>query len=220
MDSNGPVRGGPDGSRDDVNTYRLLWRIAIGLVGSVGVACAVVLIPPATMISVFITAALVSALVTATAFALQDRWTGGVLRRYGRNVMLGGAAGIGAAGLGEIVGGLAFVVVLLAALTSPPLMSWYAERLGSHRPAAPPPAYPDIRVTRAETLTIDEICTAWRQSCTDLRGASPAQALRFVEARQYYLDELERRDPDGLRAWLATAASASGDPSRYISRDR
>ena len=203
-----------------MHTYRLVWRIAVGVTGAAGLLLAVVLVPLSTMISVFVTAALVSALATATAFALRERRARGVLRQYGRNLLLGGAAGVVAAGLGEIVGGLAFVVVLLVVATSPPLMSWYAARLGHHRPAAPPPAYPDVRVMRAETLTVEELCTAWTRSCTELRGASPAQALRFVEARQYYLDELERRDPDGLRAWLATAASASGDPSRFITRDR
>jgi hypothetical protein len=31
-----------------------------------------------------------------------------------------------------------------------------------------------------------------------------------------YLDELERRNPDGLMAWLASGARAAADPSRYV----
>ncbi|MEU4196842.1 hypothetical protein AB0E69_33415 [Kribbella sp. NPDC026611] len=31
--------------------------------------------------------------------------------------------------------------------------------------------------------------------------------------RQRCLDELERRDPEGLNAWLGSTASAAGDPS-------
>ncbi|MEU4287224.1 hypothetical protein AB0E63_03300 [Kribbella sp. NPDC026596] len=34
--------------------------------------------------------------------------------------------------------------------------------------------------------------------------------------RQRCLDVLERRDPDGLHAWLASAASAGGDPNRFL----
>lgn len=203
-----------------MSTYRLMWRIAVGVVVAAGVLVAMVLVPPTTMISVFVTGAVVSVLATATVFALRERRPDGVLRRYARNLLLGGVVGVAAAGLGEVVGGFASLIVLIAVLTSPPLARWYAVRLGDRRPAAAGPAYPDIRVVRGETLTVEELCTAWTRSCTELRGASPAQALRFVEARQYYLDELERRDPDGLRAWLATAASASGDPSRFITRDR
>ena len=203
-----------------MDTYRLCWRIAVGVVAGLGVLLAVVLVPPSTMIAVFITAALVSLLVTATAAALREGRSPGVLKRYGRNLVLGGLAGVGAAGLGGLVGGVAFVLVLFAVLASPPLMIWYAAVLDDRRPAPARPSYPNIRIIHAETLSIDELCVAWTQSCSALRGASPAQALRFVEARQRYLDELERRDPAGVRAWLATAASAAGDPSPYISRDR
>lgn len=38
-------------------------------------------------------------------------------------------------------------------------------------------------------------------------------------ARQRCLDELERRDPDGLHAWLGSNASAGGDPSRFLARN-
>lgn len=203
-----------------MRTYGLGWRIAVGVVALVGVLLAVVLVPPSTMIAAFVTAALVAALATATATALQEGRSRGLWPLFGRNLLLGGLAGVAATGLGELIGGIAFLLVVLAVLTSPPLVRWYAARLGHDRPAPTRPSYPDIRIVRAETLSIDELCTAWTQSCTDLRGASPAQALRFVEARQRYLDELERRDPAGLRAWLATAASASGDPSRFITRDR
>lgn len=60
----------------------------------------------------------------------------------------------------------------------------------------------------------------WQDSYKILRDATTAAArLRIVEARQLYLDELERRDPVGLKAWLGENASAAGDPSRYLARD-
>jgi hypothetical protein len=40
--------------------------------------------------------------------------------------------------------------------------------------------------------------------------------LSIVEARRDYIDELERRSPHGLMAWLASGARAAGDPSRFI----
>ncbi|HEY3003584.1 MAG TPA: hypothetical protein VGJ44_14655, partial [Kribbellaceae bacterium] len=69
-------------------------------------------------------------------------------------------------------------------------------------------------------LTDAELCAAWTQSCRDLREAGPAGALRYVVARQQYLDELERRDPAGLRAWLESAASPAGDPRPFIGSHR
>jgi hypothetical protein len=196
--------------------YRIIWRCAVATLSAAGALIAVILIAPATMIAVFVSAALVCSLATATVFALRDEKQHGLLRRYARNALLGGAAGIAATGLAEVVGGFAILIVLVVVAASPPAVRWYAAWLGEHRPAHSSSKYPEAK--RHRTLSIEELCTAWTQGCLDLRGATPAQALRFVEARQYYLDELERRDPDGLRAWLATAASASGSPRRFISR--
>jgi hypothetical protein len=196
--------------------YRIVWRCAVIAVSAAGALVAVILLPPATMIAVFISAALVTTLAFATVLALRDEKPPGHVRRHVRNALLGGGAGVGATGLAQVVGGFAILIVLVAVAVSPPAASRYVARLGEHRPAQPAPAYPEVK--RHRSLSVEELCTAWTQSCLDLRGASPAQALRFVEARQYYLDELERRDPDGLRAWLATAASASGSPRRFISR--
>ncbi|MFI5695302.1 hypothetical protein ACIA58_25845 [Kribbella sp. NPDC051586] len=62
-----------------------------------------------------------------------------------------------------------------------------------------------------------ELCRQWLESYGELRRAtSQAARLRVVMARQRCLDELERRDPDGLQAWLASTASAGGDPRRFF----
>jgi len=69
------------------------------------------------------------------------------------------------------------------------------------------------------TTTMDgpALCLAWRRTSTVLgreRSSSVVEAL--VQRRQELLDEMERRNGDGFRAWLASGARASGDPSRYI----
>jgi hypothetical protein len=46
-----------------------------------------------------------------------------------------------------------------------------------------------------------------------------AARLRIVARRQTYLDELERRAPAQLGAWLAAGARAAGDPSKFICPD-
>jgi hypothetical protein len=62
-----------------------------------------------------------------------------------------------------------------------------------------------------------DLCHAWRASFTALQEASsPSQRIRIVEARQEYLDEFERRNPEGLLAWLASGARAAANPTRYV----
>ena len=52
-----------------------------------------------------------------------------------------------------------------------------------------------------------------------LRSATTLAArLRIVQIRQRCLDALERRDADGLNAWLASNASAAGDPGPFFAR--
>jgi hypothetical protein len=54
-----------------------------------------------------------------------------------------------------------------------------------------------------------------------LEGAATAgERLAVVEQRQRYLDELYRRSPDGLAAWFASGARASGDPLPYVDESR
>lgn len=72
----------------------------------------------------------------------------------------------------------------------------------------------DLGVSAISTA---ELCRQWHQSFEDLHQAiTPAARLSIVTARQRCLDELERRDPDGLHAWLSSSASAAGDPSRFL----
>jgi hypothetical protein len=63
------------------------------------------------------------------------------------------------------------------------------------------------------------LCRQWQDSYPALRSA-PTHSLRLqiVEARAQCLDELERRDPEGLNAWLGSNASAASDPGLFITR--
>jgi hypothetical protein len=69
----------------------------------------------------------------------------------------------------------------------------------------------------ASVVSTSQLCREWLESYQALSQAeSPRALLRIVMARQRYLDDLERRDPDEIHAWLASAASAGGDPSRFL----
>jgi hypothetical protein len=69
------------------------------------------------------------------------------------------------------------------------------------------------------TTSMDDatLCFAWRVSFVALQQPmSLFSRLQIVGRRQELLDELERRNPGGFRAWLASGARAAADPSKYI----
>jgi hypothetical protein len=92
---------------------------------------------------------------------------------------------------------------------------------GSTTPAPPAdqPALPiDTWMTQpATTMDDTALCLAWRRTSTVL-GRAPSSSVveALARRRQELLDEMERRNGEGFRAWLASGARASGDPSRYI----
>ncbi|GAA1594333.1 hypothetical protein GCM10009804_58680 [Kribbella hippodromi] len=103
-----------------------------------------------------------------------------------------------------LLGSGALVLVGLVLATSPPAIHWYLARFGRVRP-------------QLAAVSTQELCQQWSDSYEQLARASTSNArLRVVMARQHCLDELERRDPNGLQAWLASSASAGSDPHRFL----
>ncbi|HZX05770.1 MAG TPA: hypothetical protein VFF46_22690, partial [Kribbella sp.] len=112
-------------------------------------------------------------------------------------------------GLSTVLGPAVLLLTIMLALTSPPAMRWYCVKFASR-----PSDDGGVQMSRP-TL---ELCREWHDSYEALRRATTTTArLRIVTARQQCLDELERRDPDGMRAWLDSAASAAGDPRSFLS---
>lgn len=99
-----------------------------------------------------------------------------------------------------------------------------AEQLDAlvHALAFASPEYVPIQPpTQLRRLTDEQLCQGWRASYLVLRTQPPgAEMIETVEERQRYLDELERRNPGGLTAWLASGARAAGNPLPYLVRDR
>lgn len=64
------------------------------------------------------------------------------------------------------------------------------------------------------------LALAWRSSYLRLQRLLQAHQCAGVDAvareRGHYLDEIERRHPEGFRAWIASGARAPSDPSRYL----
>jgi hypothetical protein len=62
-----------------------------------------------------------------------------------------------------------------------------------------------------------QLCRLWRESFWDLRGAAgPGTLLRVVSLREACLEELERREPAAVHAWLQSGARASSAPEKYL----
>jgi hypothetical protein len=119
---------------------------------------------------------------------------------------------VAAGGICTLLGGAGFAVVVVLAISGP----WTLRRAGLlKRGRAQPDA--DSGVERMTTLGL---CQAWVSTGDQLRRSlAPDTHLRLATARQLYLDELERRDPDGVSAWLESdRVSAAGDPHRFLSR--
>ena len=118
---------------------------------------------------------------------------------------------------------LTLLVILVATLTSPlvvrrrPLRTAVLDDppgIGPEPPAevAGRPR-PDIRLDR---LDDDALFRLWRSSFWQLdRQPTVKELAGLVALRQSCLDELGRRNPAALQAWLDSGARASGGPERF-----
>lgn len=189
--------------------YRAVWRVFCGVLVVLGlVSCALAL--PAEIMELTVLIALVAATMAASFYGSGDRTEGA---RWTRKQVVvasavGSAATILVVGLTVELGSSVLWLTLLVAAGSPPAVQWYRGRLhlGTEQ----------VRTDAPERSTAD-LCRQWRESYEALRCAkTDRQRLRIVMQRQYCLDELGRRDPEGLEAWLSTSASAAGDPTRFL----
>lgn len=76
---------------------------------------------------------------------------------------------------------------------------------------------PALLPADADGATTSDLCRAWRVSYLVLQNVrDPQEWAELAATRRRYLDELDRRDPDGFRRWLEEGARAASDPARYI----
>ncbi|GAA4692891.1 hypothetical protein GCM10023215_32580 [Pseudonocardia yuanmonensis] len=82
---------------------------------------------------------------------------------------------------------------------------------------------PPVGARRPATHTVPlaELCRQWRLSCGHLqRAGSPAELDLVASLRAAYLDEFERRDPEGFRCWTRHDTAARSDPSGWLRERR
>lgn len=191
--------------------YRTVWRVSCGAFAALVVVAAALLLSGETVLLTVLIAVVASA-TAASMYSSGDR-NGVISSRWTRRQVVTAVTSVCAAaslavGLADVLGSSVLWLVVLLTAGSPRAVQWYGERLGL---GATP------RRLDAPQGSTAELCRQWRDSYEALRQAkTDRQRLRIVMDRQHYLDELGRLDPEGLEAWLSSAASAAGDPARFL----
>ena len=123
-----------------------------------------------------------------------------------------GAAGfsLGLVGLGQLAGGAASALLLLV-LASPDMPPSSARLLPTHRT---PRHASDATSARPPSSSARPGGPASRRSAV---AGDPERMAVLSGLRRDYLDELERRDPDGFDLWLALHAHPGEDPRPHLS---
>jgi hypothetical protein len=194
-------------------TYGAVWWVLCGVVIALGLAIGLVLLPGV----VWALVAMVAVVASLTAIVGYETGIDDVPRqgrvRLVLTVMTACLAVVAVAALAVVLGAGALLLALMLAVGSPRALHWYGGLL---RGKADRPHCPD-----ASVVSTSQLCREWLESYEALSQVTSSTArLRIVMARQRCLDELERRDPDGLHAWLSASASAGGDPSRFLTHGR
>jgi hypothetical protein len=119
----------------------------------------------------------------------------------------------------------ALLLTLTAALTAPPVVRRVRRRMAAPapaprhaRPGPPRDTGPRSLTTAAAVrrLPDPELCMLWRQTFWQLTSRrTPDALLATVLLRQACLDELARRNPAAVHAWLESGGRASGGPEKF-----
>jgi hypothetical protein len=185
--------------------FRLAWGCLWGLVVAMGIVAAVLSLPPVALVPLLLMPALLG--FVTTLIVRLGAESGQVVIRLRRALTTGlvsGCACVGGAGLIALLGPGALLIGALAAASSPPVVRRVFRRTADQGA--------DLGGESTAML-----CRQWQDSYQALRNESAlSRRLEIVRARERCLDELERRDPAGLQAWLASNASAAGDPARFL----
>ena len=104
-------------------------------------------------------------------------------------------------------------------------VTWARSRPSSTAPSAYDVTAGAERLRQAETelpgLELGALCQVWRSSYFEILDAvPPSGTVTVAHYRQRILDEIDRRDPEGLRRWLATEPRPSGNPLPYLQSGR
>ena len=215
-----------------MSTYRSLWLTACGLCAGPGLVVASTW-PTTSVVAILPTCAfLIGAATVHYNLARIDCDAPSplslALANVARNVAVGSVVAVAFLGLGAALGLWVLAVLALLAASSPAAVrschGWLArvestgDDHGGPRIVPSPAKSPAPAGTGLRSLDDTELCQTWAASYRALRAtSSPALMARIVTARQTYLDELARRNPEGLTAWLSSGTATPEDATPVFS---
>ncbi|WP_110241123.1 hypothetical protein [Nocardioides gilvus] len=136
-----------------------------------------------------------------------------------RAIFVGTLIGFGVIGLVHLDALLGLTLLVVGTLTSPGLL----RRLtGSCWIATDAPAADEGHEVRSQldaglaALDDKELCRRWRESYVELAVADPDRRWLVAQLRAAYLDEMTRRHPRAMSAWLADGCRAWASPEAYF----
>jgi hypothetical protein len=213
-----------------MSAYRAGWLTTILGVATVGVIAGAVT-SPVDLVVTFTAFAVMGALAVAVRLPDAPRDRHRRLRRTLAGAGIAGGSAAAVVGLTTLVGPGALVLAAVLAGGSP----WVVDAVRHWTRSVPrPPEHQVDAVVRtlacsssglvpfqmvppAPAKTDEELCRDWCASYRALGATySGRKFIRIVEERGGYLDELERRNPAGFAAWLASGATAADNPLPYM----
>ncbi|MGZ0147842.1 hypothetical protein ACXJJ3_12300 [Kribbella sp. WER1] len=120
--------------------YERIWRVAVGLLATIGVLTALVFVSPATNLAAFLVAAFTIGAVCLSIGLGRDLPNADLLRTVPRGAVLGALCVLAICGYAAAVGARTVVLVLLVAGVSPPVVSWLRSGSPNGAPAWTKPA--------------------------------------------------------------------------------
>lgn len=222
---------------DDLGTasraHRWIWVSAVCVLGGVGVVLTFCTVSVPTIAGTGLVGAIVGCIAYPPFYRPGPPPAAPEPRALGRAAASGAAVALALIGLLSLMGPAALLLAALVgavlAVTSPAavrcIVRWRLLVAREQETAPEPSGGRGIErlgmgVDRQSPreLTTEQLCRAWRTSFVLLDRTDDSEARTLLSTvRRRYLDELERRDPDGFERWMAAGARAASDPTRYIS---
>ena len=188
-----------------------VWLPAFRVCVLVGLLCAAYAMGWHLAFAVGVSLTLISTSVVACALA--DRGISYLTRccAYGTRA---GVAATATLGVMIVSPGLGVLVLATLFATHPFVRMWLSGLVGSSPQSMSAEPMPDSAL---DDVPDDALCAAWRRSFLALQEATTATArAKVVMARQSYLDELTRRNPEAMSAWLSSGAGAASSPLPFL----
>lgn len=222
-----------------MNKYCWTWMLGWSFVAAFGLAISITALPGGALVVLAIFGAgtgLVAHTISTAGGGSPgaDRKLSGLVPAAARRAVIGACIVLALVGMGSFIGGLALLLGVLAAITSPQLLRYLAGIVSRRSAPATPalwdkdpgsPSAPGGHVSETQLrysvqeLSYEDLCRTWRTTYLPVKVAADAASLGTLSAlRGACLDELERRDPYAFKAWLDSGPQASGTPERFLNK--